>query len=115
MNGSEISKYIDEAVEKADIKAKERHAIWQKEQDEKHTAWLKEQDKKHLVWEKESEERTQRYIGALKEDHQWTLDAIKENTQDIPEMKQKIDIMFEQIANQEVDITILKEAAHRRK
>ena len=114
MDPNEITKYIDEAVEKADIKAKERHALWEKEQDKKHTDWTKEQDEKHALWEKESEERTQRYIGALKEDHQWTLDAIHENTKDIPEMKQKIDIMFEQIANQEVDITMLKEAAHRR-
>ncbi|OGY31609.1 MAG: hypothetical protein A3C02_02480 [Candidatus Andersenbacteria bacterium RIFCSPHIGHO2_02_FULL_45_11] len=114
MDANEISKYIDEAVEKADIKAKERHVIWQKEQDKKHADWTKKQDEKHAVWEKESEERTQRYIGAFKEDHTWTLKAIEENTKDIPEMKEKIDIMFENMATQEVDITMLKEAAHRR-
>lgn len=60
--------------------------------------------------QKKSEEKTERYIGAMMENHQHTLDAISENTKDIPKMKEMIDIMFENMGKQEGDIEMLKDA-----
>lgn len=61
-----------------------------------------------------SSEETQRYIGALMEQYNWDMDAIKENLQsilkDIPEMKRMLEILVETTGKHEVDIEILKEA-----
>ncbi len=59
----------------------------------------------------ESKEETNRYIGALSEGHQHTLDAILENTEGQQEANEKIDMMFEHMGKQEVDIAVLKESA----
>lgn len=58
-----------------------------------------------------TKQEIEHYIGALSESHQHTLDAIKEQTDDIPEIKRMVGIMFENMGKQEVEIVVLKESA----
>jgi hypothetical protein len=60
--------------------------------------------------QKDSDEEIKHYIGGLMEQYNWNLEAILENTRDLPRMREKIDMLFENMGLQEVDITILKEA-----
>lgn len=59
---------------------------------------------------KKSEQKMEHYIGALTESHQHTLDAITEQTRDIPEIKRMVGIMFENMGKQEVEIAVIKES-----
>lgn len=59
----------------------------------------------------ESDKEIKHYIGALTESHQHTIDAIAEQTRDIPEIKRTVDMIFENMGKQEVDIEVLKESA----
>ena len=58
----------------------------------------------------ESDKEIKHYIGALTESHQHTIDAITEQTKDIPEIKRTVDMIFENMGKQEVDIEVLKES-----
>ena len=64
---------------------------------------------------KESEKEMKHYIGGLMEQYKWNMDAIKENLQDILEIKRMVAIMFEHMGLQEMDIALLKETAQRTK
>lgn len=58
----------------------------------------------------ESKEEIKHYMGALSESHQHTIDAIKEDTKDVPEIKRMVTMMFENMGKQEIDIEVLKES-----
>lgn len=127
MDDTAISKYIDDAVTRADITAKERQAIWQKEQDERYALWLQQQDEKHTIWEKESDERMQRYVGAMKEDTTYKMEAIREVVMPLlnlpeqvrrlqettDEMKYTVDATFEQVGKLSEEHELLKQTVVR--
>lgn len=56
------------------------------------------------------QEQTERYIGSLKEDSDHRLDAVLEYVEDIPEIKEKQNIMFEQMGRNAEEIVLNKEA-----
>lgn len=56
-------------------------------------------------------EESRRYMGALKESWDSKFEAVIEMLRSISERNEKIDIMFEHMGKQEVDISITKEAA----
>ena len=57
------------------------------------------------------------YIGGLMEQYKWDLAAILENTKGTPAMYEKVEMIFENMGQQQVDIAILKEAvlSHKKK
>lgn len=66
---------------------------------------------------KESDKEMKHYIGGLMEQYKWDMAAILENTKGQQAANEKIDIMFENMGKQEVDIAILKETvlSHKQK
>lgn len=66
---------------------------------------------------KKSKKEIEHYIGGLMEQYKWDLAAILENTKGTPAMYEKVEILFENMGSQEVDIAILKEAvlSHKKK
>lgn len=58
----------------------------------------------------EQQEQTERYLGALKEDFDHKLGAVLEYVKDIPEMKEKQDVMFDQLGQLTEVSTMIKEA-----
>lgn len=58
---------------------------------------------------KKQQETTERYIGGLKEDFDHKLDVVMEYVKDIPAIKEKQDMMFEQMGQMAVDIEVIKE------
>lgn len=58
---------------------------------------------------KKQQETTERYVGGLKEDFGHKLDAVMEYVKDIPAIKEKQDMMFEQMGQMAVDIEVIKE------
>lgn len=65
--------------------------------------------------QKESKKEMEHYIGALMEQYKWDLAAILENTKGTPAMYEKVEILFENMGKQEIDIAILKEAVLKHK
>lgn len=59
----------------------------------------------------ESVKEMKHYIGGLQEDYNWKVEAILENTKGQQVANEKVDIMFDNMGKQEVDIEVLKESA----
>ena len=55
-------------------------------------------------------EEFKREVGAFKEDIDHKLDAVLEFVKDVPEIKKKQDIMFDQMGAMAEDVAIIKEA-----
>ena len=66
---------------------------------------------------KKSKKEMEHYIGGLMEQYKWDLAAILENTKGTPAMYEKVEMIFENMGQQQVDIAILKEAvlSHKKK
>ena len=62
-------------------------------------------------WQQESDERMERYIGALKEDTDDKFQTIFEYVQDIPAMKEKLDLLFDKVGELTEKDTLLTEVA----
>lgn len=81
---------------------------------------MNKQDKKDIEvlikrLRKESDKEIKHYVGGLMEQYNWNLEAINENLKDVPEIKRMVNVMFEHMGLQEMDIALLKETAHRTK
>jgi hypothetical protein len=55
-------------------------------------------------------QQTERYLGTLKEDFDHKLDAVLEYVKDVPAIKEKQDIMFDQMGEMAENLTIVTEA-----
>ena len=72
---------------------------------------MNKQDKKDIEvlikrLRKESDKEIKHYIGGLMEQYNWNLEAINENLKDVPEIKRMVNIMFEHMGLQEMDIAL---------
>jgi len=65
-----------------------------------------EEIKKLLI---EQHEDTQRYLGAMQEHYDGKIAGVMELVQDIPAIKEKVDLTFDKVGEIAVDVEVVKE------
>lgn len=58
----------------------------------------------------EQQEQMERYVGGLKEDFDRKLEAVLEYVKDVPKIKERQDVMFDQLGEVTKSTAVIKEA-----